>query len=515
MNQRLPFIFVIVGLALRIGHYLRCPSVWHDEAALILNVIGKDYGELLGSLFHHEAGPPLFLWIEHFFSETFGDGVWSLRFPALFVSCFALIAFWDLCRRTLEERALPWAVLLFAVSDRLLWHASEAKPYAFDVLVAVLLMQSFERTQSWSMTRQCLLWMPILPLCIWLSYPACFLSGGVIVGLLLRFDWRAAGRKPAVKEKDNSDSDFTLDSHGGLTPCRSPVEEHGGLTPSPVEEHGGLTPCRSPWIFLIALIAIVAVSFLLLVMGPAKAQRDGAMESCWTNHFPDWSRPWMFPIWSLFSSLDLLRYNLIPFGQLLAGLFIVGSVISWKKREFAWLAVLLVPGILVFFASCMNKYPYGGSRLEIFLAPALILMVATGIPAAYDWLQQRMPMGRCVLTALLLMPAFQAGYRCVIDWPRADCASAAEYVLNHRKPGEALIINHWEFEYYFRRADVKPVYLHAVVERPVRAWVVLAGDRPEERDLSACMPGAEIVERCEFYRAAAFRVKLPQLAHRP
>ena len=32
-----------LGLALRAAHYLRDPSIWHDEAALLLNVLGKDF----------------------------------------------------------------------------------------------------------------------------------------------------------------------------------------------------------------------------------------------------------------------------------------------------------------------------------------------------------------------------------------------------------------------------------------------------------------------------------------
>ena len=56
---------VFVGLALRVYHYLRCPAVWHDEAALIVNVLGLSFGEMFGPLLHAEAAPPLFLMAEH------------------------------------------------------------------------------------------------------------------------------------------------------------------------------------------------------------------------------------------------------------------------------------------------------------------------------------------------------------------------------------------------------------------------------------------------------------------
>ena len=41
-------------------------------------------------------------------------------------------------------------------------------------------------------------------------------------------------------------------------------------------------------------------------------------KSCWTSFFPDWSRPWTVPGWTLFSTLDVLRYCCKPLGQILA-----------------------------------------------------------------------------------------------------------------------------------------------------------------------------------------------------
>src|SRR5262249_45269078 len=48
---------VLSGLALRSYHYLRVPAVWHDEAALIVNVLNKNFPGLLGPLPWHDAAP--------------------------------------------------------------------------------------------------------------------------------------------------------------------------------------------------------------------------------------------------------------------------------------------------------------------------------------------------------------------------------------------------------------------------------------------------------------------------
>jgi hypothetical protein len=484
MLRRVPYYFLLLGLGLRLFHFLRCPSVWHDEAALIINVIGKDYRELLGTLFHHEAGPPLFLWIEHFMAQNFGDGVWSLRFPVFLASCASLILFWDLCQRTLEEWSQIWAVMLFAVSDRLLWHSCEAKPYTFDVLVAVSLALGFQRTRAWSITRQCLLWMPILPICIWLSYPACFLSGGIILGLLVQM-YESSKRVESVIPENNDLRELTLSDR--LRNIKIPS-----------------------WPFIALLILLVGLSFLALAIGPAKAQRDGAMESCWSNHFPDWSRPWMVPIWSFFSTTDILRYNLIPLGQFLTLIAIFGAIQTWREGNRAWLAVLLGPALLTFIASCLHKYPYGGSRVEAFLCPAIVWLIAKGSPPSFDRLKRKLPIGQLALGGLLLLPLGQMAFRAVVAWPRADCVGAADYVLEHMHPDEGLIINHWEYEYYFRHAAIKPIYAEEGFARPAPVvWLIFTADdaKTREKDLGPWLTVGTELERREFVRTTVVKIE--------
>ena len=127
---------IAAGFVFRLVHFLRVPSLWHDEAAMIVNVLNHDFGDILCPLLHHEASPPLFMLLEQAMRIGFGDSVPILR------SCHswrvrraALTAF--LARRILAPWEAVVAVALFAVSDRMLWHAIEAKPYAVDVLCSI------------------------------------------------------------------------------------------------------------------------------------------------------------------------------------------------------------------------------------------------------------------------------------------------------------------------------------------------------------------------------------------
>src|SRR5262249_47756965 len=161
------------GLVLRLLHYLRGPALWHDEAALILNVLGKSFAELLGPLCYAEAGPPLFLWLERAGALLFGDGLGVLRFLPCAAGCVALVCVTVVARRLLPSGAAVVLVLLFACSDRLLWHGCEAKPYAVDVLVAAGLLLLLVRTDDRNLDRTLLLLAVVAPPLVFLSYPTC------------------------------------------------------------------------------------------------------------------------------------------------------------------------------------------------------------------------------------------------------------------------------------------------------------------------------------------------------
>src|SRR5438132_3938033 len=144
-TRRLPWTSgaVVLGLGLRLYHFLRDPSLWHDEAALVLNVLDKGFLDLLGALSFAEAAPPLFLWIEKAATLLLGDGPYALRFFPFLASCAALVLMLPVARRILRPPAVPWALLLLACSDHLLWHSCEAKPYAVDALAATILLAAF------------------------------------------------------------------------------------------------------------------------------------------------------------------------------------------------------------------------------------------------------------------------------------------------------------------------------------------------------------------------------------
>jgi hypothetical protein len=471
-------LLVALGLGLRSWHYFRNPSVWHDEAALIVNVLGKSFGELLGPLFFAEAAPPLFLWLEKAVGLSLGDGAFALRLVPYLASCLAMILIVPVARRVLPPAGVPWALLLFATSEALLWHACEAKPYAVDVLAAVIVLALFCCTQAWPLGRLLAVYAVLAPLIIFLCYPGGFLYGGVLVAML-----------PAV-----------------LRDRRPSI-------------------CVSYSLLALAVFA----SFFLLVYGPIHAQRCEQMVADWIRMFPPWDRPWAVPGWVLLSTADVCRFACKPLGQLLAVLAVIGAIRFWHDGQRRLVVLLLLPIFLALTAACRRDYPYGGARVMAYAVPAIILLMAAGTPSTLAWLKARGRLGwaRAALVLLLLSPLAVAMQRVAVPWERADAATAAEYVVSQRRPGDCVISNDWEYLYYFR--DLGPGFRMSMCDPRAagcclvandeagqfrlledlfaspgeRVWVLAKALTPEKRqDYLNCMSadGWHIVDRREYTR---------------
>jgi hypothetical protein len=456
MRRGAVWLAVLLGLGLRSYHYLRQPPVWHDEAALIVNVLDKGYRELLGPLRFHEAAPPLFLWVERGVSRALGDGPAALRLPPFLASCAALLLLAFSARRLLPPAAAAWAVFLFACSEQLSWHACEAKPYAGDVLAATLLLAVHALRQGRAPAATLLLYAALAPPLLWLSYPAAFLFGGVLVALLPGV-WRA--RSVAA------------------------------------------------WLAYALLALLVGGSFLALVLGPAAAQRDTAILGCWTNCFPDWGRPWSVPGWAALSTLEVGRYCCKPLGQALVPLALLGGVLLWRGRRGDLVALLGLPVGLALVAAGLHRYPYGGVRVMVFAAPALALLTAAGAAPALAALRNRWRPAALGLVGLLLLPAFSAAARLVRPWDVADNAAASALVHASLAPGDGVAGNDWTHLYYFR--DLGDAFRwpeDASYPGPVggRLWVVFSAETDAADRLAGARTlaptGWRLCDRSDFSR---------------
>jgi hypothetical protein len=423
-----------LGLGLRLYHYLRNPSMWHDEAALVLNVLEKGFLDLLGPLSFAEAAPPAFLWIERGVTLLLGDGTYVLRLIPFLASCAALFLMVPIAR-VLRPAAVPWALLLLACSDHILWHSCEAKPYAVDVFAATMLPAVFCCTNSWSLGWRLVVYGLLGPLLIFLVYPGCFLCGGLLVALVPAV-WRA--RQVKI------------------------------------------------WLGYGLLVSAIVAAFALLLAGPIRAQRCEAIVACWQTNFPCWQRPETVPVWTALGFLEVFRYCFEPVGQVFSFLALAGALSFWRRGLRTLLGLLLVPMLLTLVAAYLGAYPLGGSRVVVYLAPALALLIAEGLPlhAVAPCVSRSALRGLYAYGVLLLalLPLAWSAYRAVRPWSRADCAGAAQYVLMHRQPSDRVAANHWEYLYYFRHLCPGLILLGDGEPVPqARLWLVTTAGTPPQR----------------------------------
>jgi hypothetical protein len=395
-------VLVVLGLGLRSYHFLRDSSIWCDEAAVIVNVLDKSYVQLLGPLKLDASGPPLFFWMEKAGHEWLGNSVRAWRLLPYLASCTALALSVFAAWQVLDAALVPWVVLILAVSDRMLWHSCEAKPYAVDACVAaaVMALHCFQRSRP--IRQQLLVYLFTLPPLIFLSFPAAFVCAALLAAL---FGAVWSENRPGT------------------------------------------------WAMYDFLAMVIALGFLVLLMGPIHAQDTPGLRHYWPNQFPRWERPWSVPGWMVGSTFEMLRYCVKPTGGLLLPLAALGAVSLWRGGLGDTVVLATLPIALALAASLCLRYPFGHARVELFAAPAVALLIGAGVRPAYNWVRLR-TQSRAIavlgLGVLLLAPACLSTYRVFCPWPRADAARAAAYVISHRSPSDQVASDGWEFRYYCR-----------------------------------------------------------------
>ncbi len=330
--------FLVLGCLFRIIRYAQNLPLWSDECFLSVNFIDRGYRELLEPLDNGQIAPPLFLWIQRFVIDLGGFSEWTLRLFPLFCGLASVFLFWHLARRVLGDH--PIAVLLalgiFAVSVHPIRHASEAKPYASDLMVALWLLTL---AAEWLCRPGEVRWLwalgAVVPFCLALSNPAVFVAGGI--GLCLAYPvWKQGSRRSAL----------AFGSYG------------------------------------ITLVGSFALLYLLVTQHQGAGAIEG-LRRYWSTSFPPLRNPPRLLGWLISAHTgSVFAY---PGGGSRGGssattiAMVIGAVTLARRRQRAILTCLLAPFALAFLAAALQRYPYGSeARLMQFAAPSICLLSGLG-----------------------------------------------------------------------------------------------------------------------------------------
>jgi hypothetical protein len=359
--------FVLLGLAARCLRYLLHFPLWEDESFLCANLIDRDFRSLAEPLNFHQVGPLVFLWVQLAVVKLLGFSEWSLRLVPFLCGVGSLLLFWRLACRCLNGLPRLLAVAVFSVAYVTIRYSAEAKPYGVDLFVALALLTCVVNW-LWRPSRTRWLWTLVaaIPLAVGLSYGAVLLGGGLCMAV-------------------------------ALVICRQRRWE-----------------CLCAWAaYTAALVGSFAVIYLWCIR-PQEASNLEPLRRMWQQQFPPLTGLLDFVSWVCYQHTgDLLAYPLggapgqSSLSMLCCG---IGLVALWRRKQWPLLALCLGPVAVTFVAAMLRRYPYGPTRLNLFLAPLFCIMIGYGMAVPFTWAARRgWKPGPWLAVALVLLASVAVG----------------------------------------------------------------------------------------------------------
>lgn len=385
---------VLFGITSRVAQYAWRASLWHDEALVTLNVMHRDYRELLRPLDYEQAAPPLFLWGERWMYLHLGFGEYQLRLISLICGVTSVMLFGWLAWRLFPPPVAVAVAAFLALCDKVIWHSAQVKQYSGDVLVAVVLL-----CLAIGLRRPVLaaarLWLvaAMSAILLWFSFPAVFVFAAISLMLLPEMLRQAPWK-------------------------------------------------RMPrWLVAIVYLGanlLVLVSFGLMYRLTVRGHA-GYLDRYWSEHFADWSKPWLVPAWIVREIYSLCDHPYRSLGWLVLPLAVLGAVELYRsgRANVVWAAAGPIGFCMA--AGLAGKYPFTGERITVFLAPGLFILVGAGL----EWLRGRERTRKVwfvpAVPLVLVGVGFSASY--LIDsHSRSSIRAVAQFLREHRRPGEAICL---------------------------------------------------------------------------
>jgi hypothetical protein len=387
---------IIAGILFRLSQYFANRALWVDEAALALNIVNRSFVELAQPLDRNQGAPLGFLFVEKVLTVLLGNTDYVLRLFPIICGLVSLLVMYALARRLFVERvSIVAAVVLFAVSDRLIYYASEVKQYSSDALICLLALLVCERfvnrnPSNWDFA----LLATFGATAILFSHSAVFVLAGVGTALSLEFilkrDWHSRLKL-------------------GVVFC----------------------------FWLVPFVALYFVSYRQL-------SENENLLAFWQQGFMPFP-PWRNWGWFI-SRSDSVMADPLGLPNKSAILLLVAGITSIWLRRWEIGAVLLFPIAFTLIASALHMYPFSG-RLVLFLVPIFSLFLAETIGRIRSFLDQfrpsvriGLPVAIAVLLWVVIIPSRAAVLHVWQPRLREEIKPILNYLSVHRRVGELIYV---------------------------------------------------------------------------
>jgi uncharacterized membrane protein len=408
-SKTLPWLIIGLGITLRAAQYLANRSLWFDESILALNILQRSFAQLLSPLNDEQVAPIGFLMAEKLAIVYLGNSEYALRLFPLLAGIVALPLFYMMARSCLPPLATLIGLTLFAFSGFLIYFSSEVKQYSSDLAIALFLCFLALRyvEQETSSRRDTLILGLSGAIAIWFSHPVIFILLGIGVSLVFfqseHKTWRDLG----------------------------PISLLGIL-----------------WI----------VSFVTVYVACYRQVDTGRLTDYWQKSFMPFPPRSLADVkWVGAAFMELLARPLAlrPTTIVMAVLaFSVGcATIFAENRTKAF--ILLSPLFFTLVASALHQFPFSG-RLLLFIAPAILICVASGIFQVLKYTGKFSLILKCVMIISIVIPSIQASVYHLFKNPilREEITPVLSYLQKHWQEGDTLYLYYGSipaFRYYQER----------------------------------------------------------------
>jgi len=333
--QQWTLLVLLIGVFYRLIRYAVRMPIWGDEAMLAVNFLERDWEVLFEPLKNGQVLPIAYLAVSWILMTFAGFSEWVLRFPATIASITVLVLLYRFASTRFEQPQMLAVVSILAVSYYSVRHGVEFKPYSTDLLVALLLLiLAFEVKLRPQLTSIRTLFAISICLAPFFSYPSVFVIAGCLAALVL----------------------------------------------------DGLLNSNKSQIIFATLLGLVAVSifgiYYVFYIQP-HSSANNILFVKWRDAFPP-ADAWAFPGWLIKQSTGrIMAYPIGSnnYGSSLTFLaFLAGILSLTQKRQYYFLAILLLPFVFTIIASSLHLYPYGQSaRIAQHLAPSICILSGFGV----------------------------------------------------------------------------------------------------------------------------------------
>lgn len=342
--------FFILILVLAASIYIRFKnlagrSLWLDEAWVANALMQSDLKELISSSFH---APLFFVFTIHLIITFFGNNEFFLRLLPCLFGIGTLIVFYLIIKKHTCKPAALISLLLLSFSYNAVHYSQELKQYSSAMFFAILLIYLCERIIAADKMRDWIILLLISLLGIGFDHSIIFIIPAVLIVLAI-----------SSHQKKNWKKTFVF---------------------------GSVVFAFSSLFFLFHLRHQISKSLV-------------SAQTYWMSYYPDTSSFSSFVKWLSSSTHKMFNFFSFPYFPVSLIIVVIGLALFYKNSRKRFIVYVLSPIILVLAVSFIQRYPYGGSRLMLFVSPILYLSFGKGL----DYIINKLGRNKLYIPLLLLV----------------------------------------------------------------------------------------------------------------